>query len=125
MPLIKAQSATPQPGGRLVPARAAADLAAGLDERVPVRVPRRAPHWARWFIAADAALLAAAVSGVLGAYEPAAIMVVGALTLWALVFAIRHYRPSLTWPWWAMSSRARRVPGRRRRPPRASTPWAT
>jgi diguanylate cyclase (GGDEF)-like protein len=66
-------------------------------------VARRVPRWA-WFVAAEMVLMAAAVSGALGAFEPDAVMVVGALSLGAVVYSIRRRRPSITWPWWAISS---------------------
>src|ERR1700686_3282248 len=47
-----------------------------------------------WFLAGGLALVALAVSGLLGAFEPTAMFVVGVSTLAALVLAVRHHRPA-------------------------------
>jgi diguanylate cyclase (GGDEF)-like protein len=62
----------------------------------------RVPPWI-WFLAGALALVASAVTGGLGALEPAAMFVVGISTLLALVLSVRQHRPALRWPWWAIS----------------------
>ena len=64
---------------------------------------RGLPPWA-WFLAAELVLVALAVSGVLGALEPTAVFAIGITTLVALVWAVRHHRPALSWPWWSISA---------------------
>jgi diguanylate cyclase (GGDEF)-like protein len=61
------------------------------------------PAWL-WFLAAGLALLALAVSGLLGTLEPTALFEMGVATVAALVLSVRHHHPSLTWPWWAISA---------------------
>ena len=61
------------------------------------------PAWA-WFLTGELALVALAVSGLLGALEPSVVFVTGITTLVALVLAVRHHRPALRWPWWAISA---------------------
>ena len=61
------------------------------------------PPWA-WFLAVGLALIAVAMSGLLGSFEPTAVFVLGIATLVALVASIRLNRPALTWPWWAISA---------------------
>ncbi len=61
------------------------------------------PLWP-WFLVGGLALVALAVSGLLGTAEPTAMFVVGVATLCALVFSVRRHRPALSWPWWAISA---------------------
>src|SRR5580658_8569249 len=61
------------------------------------------PPWG-WFLAGELAVVALAVSGLLGSYEPTAVFAIGVTTLAALILAIGHHRPRLTWPWWAISA---------------------
>ena len=64
--------------------------------------PRRRPAWA-WFLGVELTVVILAASGLSGALEPAAVFAVGVSTLVALVLAVRHHRPALGWPWWAIS----------------------
>ena len=65
--------------------------------------PGRMPPWA-WFLTLGLAIIAVAMSGLLGSFEPTAVFVLGIATLVALVASIRLNRPALTWPWWAISA---------------------
>jgi len=64
---------------------------------------RPVPPWG-WFLVGELAVVALAVSGLLGSFEPTAVFAIGVTTLAALVVAVRHHRPRLTWPWWAISA---------------------
>ncbi|HXQ90305.1 MAG TPA: EAL domain-containing protein [Acidimicrobiales bacterium] len=59
------------------------------------------PPWA-WFLAGGLALVALAVSGLLGSFESTAMFVLGIATVTAVALAVRHHRPALAWPWWAI-----------------------
>ncbi|HVA02862.1 MAG TPA: EAL domain-containing protein [Acidimicrobiales bacterium] len=74
-----------------------------MEDRPGETGAHRWPAWA-WFLIGELALVALAVSGLLGAAEPTAVFVIGITTLVALVLAVRHHRPALMWPWWAISA---------------------
>ena len=72
-------------------------------EGTRARRSRRLPPWA-WFLGGELALVLLAASGLFGAVEPTVVFAVGISTLLALVLAVRHHRPALAWPWWAISA---------------------
>jgi len=51
------------------------------------------------FLGAEVLLMAAAASGLLGAAEPDAVMVLGLMTVAAVFVGLRRNRPLLRWPW--------------------------
>ncbi|MDR3650435.1 MAG: EAL domain-containing protein [Acidimicrobiales bacterium] len=65
--------------------------------------PGRLSAWA-WYLTGGLALIALAMTGLLGSFESTAVFVVGICTLVALVASIRIHRPALTWPWWAIAA---------------------
>ncbi len=64
---------------------------------------RSVPPWG-WFLAGELAIVALAVSGLMGSFEPTAVFAIGVTTLAALVLAVRHHRPRVAWPWWAIAA---------------------
>jgi diguanylate cyclase (GGDEF)-like protein len=71
--------------------------------RSPLPARRLPPPWL-CFLGTGLALMVAAVSGSLGAFEPVAVFTVGISALIAMVLSIRRNRPSVTWPWWSIST---------------------
>ncbi len=86
----------------LAPLLSVAEVGRG---RTPADKPRRTGPLPVWlgFLVVGLAVLAAGASGILGGAQPLSMLAIGAGSLVAVVASIRHNRPSVTWPWWAIS----------------------
>ncbi|MGA2036672.1 MAG: diguanylate cyclase, partial [Acidimicrobiales bacterium] len=68
------------------------------------QVRRRRPSATFVFLFAGLTMTIAAASGVLGSWEPISPFAIGIMTVVAFVFSIHHRKPSLRWPWVAITA---------------------
>jgi diguanylate cyclase (GGDEF)-like protein len=87
----------------LVPVLSVAEMG---NDRPPLGAQRRSHRLPVWlcFLCVGLMVLIVAVTGMLGGTEPLVLLAIGTSALIAVVLSIRHNRPSVTWPWWAISA---------------------